>query len=154
LGILIFVFLISFSLILLSVKIFISGEIEAQKILFSQREKEFKNSQLEQAENQITLSNDKLSKLDIFYKNQWKATEILEKISNTLPKGSHLTNFSITFQAETTNVNLIGFSQTREILLSFKENLEREELFKEIYFPPANWTEPTNINFTVNFKIK
>ncbi len=154
-GIFILLFLISFSLILFSIKFFLFGEVETQKILYSQREKEFQTSQIQLLEKEITTSNEKLSQLDNFYKNQRKITEILEKISGTLPVGSYLTNISLT-SPETGKItfNLAGFAPSREILLEFKQNLEKEEMFTGISFLSSNWVEPININFSVDFETK
>ncbi len=162
LGILFLIFLISLILILFSIKIFISGEIEVQRILLSAEEKRFKGSPIQNLEEKINTSNQTLSKLNLFYQNQLNLTETLEKISETLPPGTYLTTFSLNplstpAEGETlrylAQVSLAGFSPTREILLEFKENLEKEEPFGEIYFPPSNWVKPTDIDFLVNFKI-
>ena len=149
LGILFLIFLISLILILFSIKIFISGEVEIQNILLSAEEKRFKESQIQNLEEKINISNQTLSKLDLFYQNQLNLTETLEKISGTLPLGTYLTTLNLNLA----QISLSGFSPTREILLEFKKNLEKEKIFGEIYFSPSNWVEPTDINFSVNFKI-
>jgi Tfp pilus assembly protein PilN len=152
LGILFLIFLICLILILFSIKISISGQLEAQKILLSQEEERFKGTQTQNLEEKIISSNQILSKLSSFYSRQISLTEVLEKISQSLPSGAYLTNFN--FNSENNQVSLSGFSPSREILLEFKKNLEKEENFQEIYFPPSNWVKPTDIDFVVNFKIK
>ncbi len=157
LGILVLFFLVSFSLILFSIKIFISGEVEAQKILFEEREKEFQNPQIQNLQENLIALNKIIFQLDSFYQKQLNLSEILEQISKTLPSEIYLTNLSIfpqTEEEQIINCSLSGFSPTREILLEFKKNLEKEEKFQEIYFPPANWVKPSDINFTINFKVE
>jgi len=149
LSILFLIFLACSTLILFSIKISISGQAEAQKILLLQEEKKFKESQIQNLEEKITISNQALLKLNSFYQSQTNLTEILEKISETLPTNVYLT----TLNFNPAQISLSGFSPTREILLEFKKNLEQEELFEEIYFPPSNWVKPTDIDFSVNFKI-
>lgn len=149
LSILFLIFLVCSALILFSIKISISGQAEAQKILLLQEEKKFEESQIQNLEEKITISNQTLLKLNSFYQSQTNSTEILEKISETLPIRTYLT----TLNFNPAQISLSGFSPTREILLEFKKNLEQEELFEEIYFPPSNWVKPTNIDFSVNFKI-
>lgn len=159
LGILILVFLIWLSLILFSIKTFISGGVEAQKILYDQREKEFENPKIQSLQSNLTTFNLTLSRLDTFYQGQLNLTDILEKISKTLPVGTHLTSLSLSPKIEKKkeyllNCALAGFSPTQVKLLKFKENLEKEERFSEINFPLTNWVKPIDINFTVNFQIK
>ena len=162
LGILFLIFLISLILILFSIKIFISGEVEVQRILLSAEEKRFKESQIQNLEEKINTSNQTLSELNLFYQNQLNLTKTLEKISGTLPLKAYLTTFSLNplstpAEGETqkylAQVSLGGFSPTREILLEFKEALGKEELFGEIYFPPSNWVKPIDIDFSVTLRI-
>ena len=94
LGILFLIFLVSLILILFSIKIFISGETDVQRILLSAEEKRFKESQIQNLEEKIDASNQTLSKLNLFYQNQLNLTETLEKISGTLPPGTYLTNLN------------------------------------------------------------
>ena len=154
LGILFLSFLISLSLILLSIKISLSGDLEIQKMTLKDKEKEISFNQ--ELEEKIKNSNWVLSNLDSFYQSQFNLTQILEKISGLLPSGTYLTNLNLNpLQTEKgIQVSLSGFCPNREILLSFKENLEREGSFSEIYFPPENWLKPKDINFIVTFKLK
>jgi len=159
LGILVLVFLICLFLILFSIKIFISGEIEVQKIIFSQREEEFKNPQMQNLQKNLNSFNRTLSQLDSFYQSQPNLTGILEKFSKTFPTRIYLTNLSLSprlkdGEERQLTCDISGYSPTREILLEFKKNLEKEEQFEEVYFPPANWVQSKDINFTVSFKVK
>jgi len=154
LGIIFIASLISSALILFSIKIYISGQIEAQKILLLQ--KELESSQVQPLKKEIKSANFTLSQLNSFYQETANSGEILEKISQALPTGTYLTNFTLTTIVEKeeypTQASLSGFSPDREALLEFKKNLESQELFKEIYFPPATWVKSTNIEFSLNFK--
>lgn len=150
-------FLISLLLILFSIKIFVTGEVDVQKILFAEQEKEFKNTQMQNLQNNLTAFNKKLSQLDSFYQNQSNFSEILEEISKTLPPGVYLNNLSIIPQGgknEGSKCSISGFSPSRQILLVLKDNLEKEKNFQEVYFSPANWVKPADINFTISFKVK
>ncbi len=144
LGFLVLIFLISLILILFSIKISISGQVESQKIFLSQ-------PYPQDIEKMIEIANQNLSKLNSFYQSQIYLTKILERTSINLPPKAYLTSFS--YQKEGEKVSLLGFAPTREILLEFKKNLEREKDFTEIYFPSQNWVEPIDINFSVTFKI-
>ena len=149
LNLLFLIFLVCLALILFSIKISIAGQLEAQKILLLQEEKNFEESQIQSLEEKITASNQAISKLNSFYQSQISLTEILEKIFETLPSSIYLTTLDFNLD----QFSLFGYSPTREILLEFKKNLEKEELFEEIYFPPSNWVKPADIDFSVNFKI-
>jgi len=156
LGILILIFLICLSLILFSIGISIGGQLAIEKALLSQKETEI--SHLRDLEKEIKNLNLTFSKLNSFYQKNPNFVKILEITSKTLPPGTYLTSFNFNLPAKDKKylgeVILNGYSPTREILLEFKKNLEQEELFQEVYFPPANWVEPTDINFTVNFKLR
>ncbi len=158
-GMLILAFLVCFSLILFSIKIFIFGEVEAQKILFRQKEEELQTPQMQSLQRSLVDFNQTLFNLNSFYKNQFRLSEPLEKVSAVFPSGVYLTNLSVSPHPETeegyrATCNLSGFSPTRDKLLALKENLGKEGYFEEIDFPPANWMKAASINFTASFKVK
>jgi len=155
LGISLIAALISFSLILLSIKIYLLGEIEIQKILLLQKETE--SLPVKEIEGKISSHNLILSQLRSFYQNNFSLSETLEDIFQTLPQEIYLTNLNVsltTLKGERLlEVSLSGFSPDRETLLEFKKNLESRESFRDIYFPPSSWIKAQNINFSVDFKI-
>lgn len=157
LGLAVLVFLISLFLVLFTIKVSLLFDLESQKIYFEVREKELKSPGLEVLEEKIKEYNLTLSKLNNFYQNEPNLTGILEKISKTLPAGTYLNTLSVIpqFEGEDREINcsLSGRCLNRETLLKFKENLEKTEGFKEVYFPPGNWVKPTDIDFSVNFKV-
>lgn len=155
LGILAILFLISLSLILISIKIYISGQVESQKILVDLEEKEFKKSGVQNFEKEISLINENLSKLSSFYENQPNFTELLEKISKILPEGMYFTAISLKpiSSSNKFQISLSGYSPTRDILSELKKKLEADPTFKEISFPPSNWVESQEIDFSATFKL-
>ena len=157
LGINLLLILICFSLILHAINIFILGELNSQVIIYQQKEKEFEASKIYEIERGLKIFNESLLKLDYFYQDRFNGEKFLEEISEVIPSEVYLTYLSLNFkdgQKKEIDCVLSGFSPSREILLSFKENLEKRENFEEVYFPPASWVKQTDINFVVNFKIR
>jgi hypothetical protein len=155
--------LISFVLIMLSIKFYISGELEAQKIILSERQIE--RSYLESVAENIEYQNDYLSQIKSFYKNDSIFSGIISEVSQSLPSEIYLTKLNISSVIEKASkkntsdekyllVSLAGFSPTRDIVLEVKDNLEKHDNFKEIYFPTSNWIKPDNVEFSVDFKVE
>ena len=141
-------FLISLSLILFSLKIYLAGEGESQRILVAATEKQFQSSQIQELEREINSINKDLAKLNSFYKKQTNLAGFLEKISEIMPEEIYLTNLTL---AEN-EVSLSGYCPSRETLFEFKKIVEAEPAFEEIDFPPASWVTPED--FSVTFKLK
>ena len=150
-------FLVCLILILFSVKIYLQIQVETQKTLLSEAEMKFGQSEARELHEKINSINSTLTRLDSFYQEKIYLVEILEKISKILPKKTYLTKLSAIFSKNEEEfgftISLSGFAPTREALFEFKKNLEEENCFKEVYFPPANWVQATDIDFLVTFKI-
>jgi Tfp pilus assembly protein PilN len=150
-GIIISAFLVSLALILFSIKISLLADLDAQEFFIEQEEKKLESPEMQELKTEIKKYNLVLSKLETFYRSQPDLTSILAKISSAFPEETYLTSFS--FDSRTSQVSLTGFSPNDEILLQFKENLEKTEGLKEIVFPDDTWLQDTDINFLVTFKI-
>ena len=151
LGMLFLIFLISVVLILFSVKFYIQGQLESVKVLVDLEEKTLQTSEIQSLRDGINLANKNLSKLNSFYKKQVDSIGVLEKIFKTLPPEIHLTAFS--WQKNTGQVTISGFSPNRETLFNFQKKLEENKEFTEIKFPPQNWIKSADIDFYVTFKL-
>jgi len=147
-------FFISLALIFLLVKVFIESEIKVNEIFLNEKEKEVAlNRPLEEKIENFNLF---LSQIYSFYQNQIIFSEVLDKVFQKIPEGIYLTNFNISLKKEKErqlDIALSGFSPTRELLLSLKENLEREKDFLNIVFPIETWAKKENIYFTTTFTI-
>lgn len=151
-------FLVCLILILFAIEIYIKGQVEAQKILSKETEKELGQSELKEIKEKLKAANTTLAALDSFYQKRIYFTDILERISRTLPSEVYLTNLSATFssteEGDGIKVSLSGFSPTQEKLLEFLDNLDEEDGFEKVYFPTANWVKDTDIDLFVTFEIK
>ena len=141
-------------LISISIKIYLQVHIESEKSFLAENEKEFFQSESQNLQERIKSANVLIKELNSFYGQKIYFSEIAERISKTLPSNFYLKDFSMILSGEKEiNVSLSGFAPLREDLFKFKENLEAEEDFKNISFPPANWIKAQNIDFYVTFKI-
>lgn len=148
-----FLFFILLSLNFLSVRNFISGEAEVQQILLDQRESELANPRAQVLRKNLTDFNQTLSQLNSFYKNQLKFSYVLEEIAKTVTSGVSLSSLNLAKKDKGMICSLRGFAEDRNSLLKFKENLEKNEIFSDVFFPQGSWVEPSDIDFTLNFKI-
>lgn len=154
LGVVFFAVLISFSLILLSIRIYILGELDSEKILLSQ--KELETLPIREMEKEIEIQNKKLLQLNYFYEKNFKITDFLEKIFQALPPKTYLTSLDLSIATEKESkfilVYLRGFSPDRATLLALRENLENLNIFEEINFPASNWLKSRDIDFIINLR--
>ena len=162
LGGIILAALLCLILILFSIKIYSWGETESQKIILEQTKKEYDTSDIKDLQEIVKKHNENLLKLKNFYGKNVYSSEILEKISKVSSPGIYLTNLSLNKPSEflkdsedkkpqdnRIEITISGFSDTRENLSLFKENLEKEEGFKDVYFYPSSWVKPIDVDFSL-----
>ena len=152
LEILFLVFLILLSLVLFLVRIYISSGLEEQKIIKATEEKRAETFETQEFRKKINAASQNLSKLDSFYRGRIDLTEILEKVSITVPPGIYLTGLS--YQKDASQIGLSGFANLRETLFEFKKNLENEKDFQDVYFSPSSWIKSKEVDFNTTFKVK
>jgi Tfp pilus assembly protein PilN len=147
---------VCFCLILLFINILLSVKIDFQEIVYQQSEKQFSSPKIQTLSDNLKTLNQTFFRLDSFYQKQFRATKTLEEISANVPAQIVLTNLLINPKEKDKTIEcvLTGFAPTREVLLKFKDGLEGNQDFQEIYFPTSSWIKSTDINFTVNFKMK
>ena len=141
------VFIISLSLSFFSVKTYIAGRAQSEKISVPVPDKDL--------EEDLQIANQKLKKLELFYIGQTEFSQFLEKISEILPQDIYLTSVSlIAADKKKAKVSLRGLSKTRELLFQLKKQLESDANFKDINFPPSNWVKAENISFSISFQME
>ncbi|SRR6056297_381612 len=157
LNLLILFFMLTLSGIFFLTKISLEQELKAQHtILKSDQEKE-KLEKVKSLENEISNFNKTIGTLENYYENYFNIVRTLELFSSTLPNNTYTNSITITRSEEENiiaQVKAQGYCPDRERLKSFDSNLNKKEEFIEINFAKENWTKPSEINFSVNFKIK
>ncbi len=155
-GIFVLFFLTALSLVLFSVNIYLAGEVQGYKTIVDYEQQKSATMEAQNVEKQINAVNQKLTTLDAFYDRQPHITELLQKISEIIPEEIYLNSLSLNpdqDKKDRFSVSLTGHSKTREALLEFKKSLESESIFQGIYFPPSNWTKPSDINWSCSFEM-
>lgn len=149
LGMLLMTFFICLSLSLLSIRVYVSGEIQAQQIFAAVQKKEGGESRLQQIH---TLNKD-IAGVSSFLASRVTLSDIIARISNALPENAYLTSLSYTPISSGAKIALQGFAPQTEDLLLLRTNLEQDPLFGNFHFPPSNWIQATNIDFSFDFEI-
>ena len=150
LGLLAFLFLLSFFFIIFFVKIYISGQAEIQNIYLQTDKQEFEESGMEELEKEIKMINQEFSQLVSFYQEQPWPSDFLQSLKDTLPPNSYFTtlNFRYLSPEEGIEVALGGFTPSRASLQQLKKNLETSMEVYEMNFPDINYLNPDNFSFS------
>lgn len=150
------IFLLIFSVFLTAVFYYLKIFIVARSSVLNQTlEEELKDPEFQNFQEFVAQANQDLSKIRNFRKEQVFIVPIFEKVSSILPSSLYLTNFSfqkIKQAEELPEIRISGWAETREALFEFKEALEKDKGFKEVYFMPSSWLKPVNVNFSLTFR--
>ena len=155
LGTMVIVFLLSFLLIALSLRIYLQGEVSFQKALLVSFQESTEQSILQELKDRNNAVQNVLS----FYNTTTTLTPLFEEVAGALPPELSITSFSYTPGSQTkkkgisketrAHLKLAGLAPTRKGLLVFRENLQKSALFENMVFPPSNWVTPRDIIFSI-----
>ncbi|MDP2664848.1 MAG: PilN domain-containing protein [bacterium] len=151
------VFLLVLSLLLLALRVYLWGELSSQKLLsesFAQelatQSKERQEMQETEADFQVLLRTDA---------RQVSLTETFQHLFSALPSEVSLLSLSfssprVTFLKgktiqEHAQVILQGSSPSRDDLTRFRENLEQDTFFRELFFPLSNFTNLQKFSLSI-----
>jgi len=151
LGALVLVFFLCLSLLLLSIRIYVSGVINEQKILVEAETQEYEREEI--PGTNIPELNQNIGKVSIFYERSIYVSSVLEEIADAFPAGSHLDSFQYIPQENTAKISLSGFAPTTEDLVDLRAKLEENERFSNFFFPPSNWVPASDVQFSFTFEI-
>ncbi len=167
---LVFLFILIFLLVLifivLALKIYILSQAKYSQDILENKEETLRSSQFLNFKQTIEEASQSLSKIKNFYDREIALTSILEKLSGLTPPTIYFTNLSFrkifqevedkkTGKKELeilAEIHLTGYAKTREDLFFFKEDLEREDKFEDVFFSPSSWVIPSDIDFSLSFK--
>jgi Tfp pilus assembly protein PilN len=149
LGFLFTVFLLCLSLALLSIRVYVWGQISVQQILIESQMREGKEVHVPR----IQELNRELQAVQHFYESRTVFSDLIARIETALPPSVYLTSFSYTPGSPNAKITLRGFAPQTEDLLALREHLQTEESFVNFHFPATNWNRPVDIDFSFEFEL-
>ena len=147
--------LVCLILILLSVKLYLLGEIKYQEITLQQARQQYQTPDFLAFKSIIQDNNSLLSGLQSFYKKEAYLSETLHIIAGlSRPQNLRLTDISLSKNDQgKIKATMFGFSPTRDDLIAFQKNIEGQKTIENISFSPQSWVESQNVTFYLTFEI-
>jgi len=149
LGILLGVFLVCLALALLSIRVYVWGEINAQQILVEAQRQEGGESD----SARIRELNADVAAIMDFYTERVSFADVVARVEGALPENVYLTSLSYAAGSPKAKVSLKGFAPLTEDLVAFRANLERDPTFENFSFPQSNWIRAADIDFSFDFEL-
>lgn len=148
-----------FITLLFTIQIFLQTELNSLDQKIQSRQKSARSQELKALENQIKALNENVLRLDKIQNEHVYYSYFLENYSQLIPKDIQIFDLDIQKNKESSQedlykINMNGKAKTREILLSFKENLEKSENFKDLYLPLSNLTKRYDVDFSLSVFLK
>jgi|SRR3989344_3694982 len=150
------VFLICLALVLLSLEFYILQQVSVQDSILDEVVTKYQTKDFVSLLGELQNYNSVLTKTDSFYKKQTYATDVLRIILNVeRPEGITFNRVSIDQMAtnKIVKVNIEGNSLTRDNLILYKNNIEKQENIKNIVLPPSSLVKPSNVSFNLTFDV-
>lgn len=147
-----------FIISLYGLRLFLHFEIGVAEEMIEQKNSEFEDAQFQEFKQMILNVNQRISNVRAFWRNQIGITqvvEILAKVTNemSIKDSIYFTNLSFQKMAsDQADLNIAGIALTRQALFDFKEDLEKQQILKDIYFTPSSWVEPIDAPFTLHLQ--
>lgn len=151
------IFIITLSILLLTLTIHLRGRVSYQDSILKAKKGESKTNQIEDIQNKFSVYNKKVTKINQFYEDRDYPSGFLSEVDSVLPSSIRLTSLSyekVTGKKYKAEVYFSGYCPNRDILFNLKEKMDQKNSWEEVKFPPSNWVEPSDINFSVSFQIK
>ena len=156
LGFMSIIALVSFMMVLYALKFYMLREVISQRNILSDVEYLHKDADVSSYENLIKKYNRESSRADTFYQNESYVTFVLDTLSAVnLPQGVYFTSIKVEKSKDTSGymVTISGTSNTRDNLILFKDNIEKNGKIKNINFSPDSWIKPKDVNFGVTLEV-
>jgi len=155
-------FFVALGLLFAAGQIYLQGKIQSQGLLLDSLQAEIEQRTAVQEE--IKTLNATLRSVGSFYtKEEPPISFILDRLANHLPQEGHLGIFEYApsqlivekggSKRENAKISLTGFVPNTDTLFHFRENLQKDPLFENVYFPPENWVLPVDITFSMTVNI-
>ena len=143
-------FVLIFLALLASIWLYLSVQLKVIEQVFEKIQNSQTVVELNKFKSEMTQANKKLADYENLGKGIKNYSAALEKLISLAPPGIKFNNLSL----KEDNISLEGHADKREILLSFKDALEKSSAFDHINSPLSNFLKQSDIDFSFTLQIK
>lgn len=147
LGTIVFLFLLSLTLLLAAIWVYITGQLQGQEI--AQETYQENSAQQRDVAAELRKLNFDITNVANIQQEQASLSVVLERVSVALPLEFYITSLTLS----NGNLSLVGFAPTRDALLAFRSILEKDTMFSNITIPPSVWIVAENVIFSLEAKV-
>ena len=144
LGLVILFSIICLIIILASLELYLSIQVDSQKSALESIKKQEGKSESQAVQEQVKDSNKKITRINDFYKDRVILVKVFEELIRTIPGGIYLTDLS--YSKKSSQIILAGSSPSLDVFDQFHENLKNKEIFENIDFPLSNLANLANFS--------
>jgi len=151
--------LIIFWGLIFTLQVFVSAEANIVSQTTKEKAELLQKEQFENFSVQIQKANQNIALAIYVWKNQLFISDTINHLSKIMGDNIYFNTLSFKqndnkekdYLAE---VNISGVALKRDDILAFKQILEKQSLFKEVFFLPYSWVKAKEADFGLNFLIK
>lgn len=155
------VFLICLGLMLLGLRTYLWGKIKNQEFLVaSLKERSFTRAH---DLKEIETVNARLTQVWALYDRRLSQAPIMRALASHMKEGMYLNSLTIVPSGELVQeggkpvkrakISVTGFAPLREDLFLFRQDMQKDPVFQNVYFPPSNWVKPSGIHFAFSANV-
>lgn len=144
-----FMILTVFFSVLISYRYILSINLMGETILNAEVEKADQFEKIKNYGDQFSRANDSIKQIASIDQAQLYWSRIFVKLSQLISTGIEIDSFS----TNDFSVTLAGTADTRDNLITFKDDLEKEKCFSGVDLPLSNLVDKTNVDFQIVFNL-
>lgn len=143
------IILMVFFSVLLSFRYVLGIELTGEKTLNAQIERNDQFGKIKSYDDQFNQANDMIKQVAVIDQTQLYWSRVFVKISQLILPGIETKSLS----TDNSAVTISGIADTRDNLIAFKSNLEKESCFSQINLPLSNLVDKENVTFQIVFDV-
>jgi hypothetical protein len=156
LGITFIIPLVCMVMVLVSLRLYILGEIKGQNVVLEQARLKYQTPDFLAFKDIIKNDNALLTQIDAFYKKETYTSQALKTIASIKrPQELYFTGLFLQRDSnQKIRVVAAGWSASRDNVLILQKNLQENEHIENVSFLPQSWVDAKNVKFNLTFGIK
>lgn len=136
----------------IGVYIYLNGKVKSVAAEIEQLTRQANKTESVSVKQQIKAANAQITDFTTLSQKTPQWASVISAFIKDIPSGIKITQFEA--RAEKQEIIISGYSPTRDLVIDLYNNINTDkEHFKNINYPLANITQPTNVRFSFTFNV-